>query len=526
MERLRRRFADADIAILTRNNTQVEQMTGWLLEKGIPVESERTSDITRNALIQELMSFLRFLESPIDNLSFAEFILGDIFHRISGIGKERLHQFVFDLHGRLANEKDFYIYTRFREEFAAPWQKFFEEFFKNVGLYPLYELVISIYHRFRILAHFPQSQGFLMHFLEMVKEQEEEHSDLGSFLEYFEHTPKEDLYVHASDSNAVKILTIHKSKGLEFPVVILPYLSMDIQIGTSAEDYQPSYVLERRDGFMELIRLKGKYYGFSEELYRIYAREYKTAFLSELNNIYVALTRAKEELYLFVPNKAGNRLNDARLLIPDGMREMGAPAAASDEKEKPKDTALPPLPVSLHHDWIDYLKDEFQGLGSVRNREERLKGEVIHSMLSFIGSLPVPASPAGGRQDRKEALDRAWTQAGISFPSIKDFSPYTSILSRVLETGETRLFFECGEAQVFTEKEIVDAKGHLKRLDRLILKDNEAWIVDFKSSQEPQGEQRQQVREYINIVQGIYPERRVRGYLVYLDTMEVEECYG
>ncbi len=514
--RLRRRFACADIAVLTRNNTQVEQMTGWLLEKGIPVESERTSDITQNALIQELMAFLHFLESPIDNLSFAGFILGDIFHRISGIEKERLHRFVFDLHGRLANEKDFYIYMRFREEFAASWQKFFEEFFKNVGLYPLYELIISIYHRFGILAHFPQSQGFLMHFLEMVKEQEEEHSDLGSFLEYFDHIPKEDLYVHASDSDAVKILTIHKSKGLEFPVVILPYLSMDIQIGTSAEDYQPSYVLERRDGFMELIRLKGKYYGFSEELYQIYAREYKKAFLSELNNIYVALTRAKEELYLFVPNKAGNRLNDARLLIPDGMREMGAPAAASYEREKPKDMTLSPLPVSLHHDWIDYLKEEFQDIGSVRNRQERLQGEVIHSMLSCIGNLSVD-------KDRKEALDRALTQAGVSFSFIKDFSPYMFILTRLLETGEIRPFFECGEARVFTEKEIVDTKGHLKRLDRLILKDNEAWIVDFKSSQELQGEQRQQVREYINIVQGIDPERRVRGYLVYLDTMGVEE---
>ena len=51
------RVAYGDIAILTRNNVQVEQMTRWLLEDGIRVSSERTSDITRNRIVQEVVAF-------------------------------------------------------------------------------------------------------------------------------------------------------------------------------------------------------------------------------------------------------------------------------------------------------------------------------------------------------------------------------------------------------------------------------------------------------------------------------------
>ena len=64
---IKKRFSYRDIAILTRGNQEVKAITGWLLEEGIPVESERTSDIKENGLIAELISFLQFLNSPIDH---------------------------------------------------------------------------------------------------------------------------------------------------------------------------------------------------------------------------------------------------------------------------------------------------------------------------------------------------------------------------------------------------------------------------------------------------------------------------
>ena len=513
---LHSRFAYGDIAILTRNNVQVEQMTRWLLEDGIRVSSERTSDITQNRIVQEVIAFLRFLDSPIDNLAFSAFVLGDILPKATGVTRETAHEFVFHLRERLERAKDLYAYMEFRGRFKNVWQEYFDEFFSNVGLYPLYELVVSIYSRFGLLTHFPDDQGFLMHLLELIKKQEEEHSDITSFLEYFENLAGEDMYVRAVQSDAVQILTVHKAKGLEFPVVILPYLGMDVQVGTTGDDYTPSYVLRQEDSTLALLRLKSKYYNFSDELYQIYAQEYKKAFLTELNNIYVALTRAQDELYAFIPRKVGNSFNLVQLLIPENIRETGTPGKATRQAEE--EAVVMELPASQYHDWIHYLKDEFLPAGeagSVHNRVQRLRGEVIHFMLSFIGNLD--------HVDPKESLERAQTQAQSRFPYIKDYAGYIAILEKLFKSPRAKPFFHCGKARVLTEKEIVNTQGHLKRLDRLIIGEKEVRIVDFKSSREGEDQHAAQVRDYMKIVATMYPGKTVKGWLVYLDEMEVEE---
>lgn len=516
IRQLHGRFPYQDIAILTRNNTQVQQMTHWLLEEGIQVASERTSDITQNRIVQELISFLRFLDSPIDNLAFSAFILGDIVPQATGIPRERLHEFVFQVRERLEKHKDAYVYTEFRAAFPQVWQKYFDEFFSNVGLYPLYELVVSLYSRFEVLQHFAQDQGFLMHLLELIKRQEEEHSDITSFLEYFDNLAGEDLYVRVQKTDAVQITTVHKAKGLEFPVVILPCLGMDVQVGTTGEDYTPSYILRQDDNTLELLRLKSKYCQFSDELYGIYAQEYKKAFMAELNNIYVALTRAQDELYVFLPQKISNGFNLVQLLIPEEIREIGAPVAVRAAALEKRDVLQ--LPASQYHDWIDYLKDEFQDARTVQNRPQRLRGEVIHFMLSLIGNLD--------QTDAKAALALALEQAQVRFPPLKEGKEYSSLVEQLIKDKQIRPFFYGGQAQILSEKEIVDAQGHLKRLDRLIIGETDVSIVDFKSSSEGREEYIQQVHEYITIVGGMYPGKKVRGYLVYLDNIKVEEVNG
>ena len=84
-------------------------------------------------------------------------------------------------------------------------------------------------------------------------------------------------------------------------------------------------------------------------------------------------------------------------------------------------------------------------------------------------------------------------------------------------------FFYCGDAEVFTEKEIVNSFGHTKRCDRLIITDDEVWIVDFKSTKDVEGHDRKQIQEYEVILQDIHPKKTIKGFLIYLDHFEVEE---
>jgi len=509
---LRQRFAYRDIAILSRSNAHIEQITNWLLEESILVESERTSNIQDNALIIELMHFLKFLNSSIDNLAFTSFILGELFPTASGIDSQKLHDFVFSLRERLRHEKDLYVYMEFRMHFKEAWDQFFEEFYRNVGLYPLYELVVSIYSKFQCLKHFGHDQGFLMHFLELIKTCEEDHSDIDAFLEYFEKLKGEDLYVYASDSDSVKLLTIHKAKGLEFPVVILPHLGIDIQVGSSA-DYQQSYILQIHEEMMSLMKLKDKYLKFSDDLYQIYAKEYKKAFFSELNNIYVALTRAKCEMYGFIPKKIGSSFNFAACLIPEELYERGSVHHYTTDEKKASQTLN--LAPSKYTDLIDYLKDEFLDADQVRNREQRQEGEIIHFMLSLIGNL--------SKVKISDLLPRIKQQAGHQYPHIGDFSAYVKIIEQLIGNDQLKQFFYAENTVIFTEKDIVSPQGHTKRIDRLMVTEKEVWVIDYKSSRDVQRRDEDQIRDYMAMVKGVYAKHRVKGYLVYLDGLELRE---
>ncbi len=509
---LKKRFSYREIAVLTRSNDEIERITSWLMEEGICVESERTLNIRENSVIRELVAFLRFLNSPIDNLAFAHFILGDVFTKAAGLKKEDMHAFIFSLRER----RDLYLYKEFRAAHREIWNSFIDEFFKNVGLYPLYELMISIVGRLDVLVHFKDTQGFVMRFLEVIKKQEEEHTDMDSFLESFEAMESEDLYVNVSDSDSIKIMSIHKAKGLEFPVVIIPFFGATIHAGSGGGMGQQSYLANVKEDHLEMLRIKNKHLKFSDTLSAIWHREYIKAFLSELNSLYVALTRAQSQLYAFIPKKIGNSNNVWECLIPEDMLEVGEKMISgidkTDGREDRKGQESPgrwKLPPARYHDWIDFLKDEFPGHGQVLRRQKILKGEILHFMLAMIS--------------HPSDLVQAVNQARRQYPHAEGFAEYEKILKSVLTADTLKPFFDVGQAQVFQEMDVVNRFGHTRRLDRLIVKKDEAWIVDYKSSREDTGVHKKQVEEYMDIVQEIYPQKKVKGFLIYLDECCAQE---
>jgi len=508
---LKTRLALKDIAILTRDNQEVADVTGWLLGAGISVESDRTLNVRENPLIKEIISLLRFLNSPVDNLSFASFIIGDIFARATGLKTAVMHDFLFRMRAKSRAEKDIHYYKEFREEFKDVWQEYFEEFFKAIGFYPLYELVISIFSKFQITERFLSYQGFLMRFLELIKtKEEEEFNDVGGFLEYFKDAEESDLYVHATQADSVQVLTIHKSKGLEFPVVIVPFLGMDIQIGKS----QGSYIVSAEEGELKLLRLKKAYNHFSPTLENIYRQEYKRAFIDELNNVYVALTRAKEELYVYVPDKINRSSNLVRVLIPEAQPQRG--------QKKPRQKSKPSEPVvaiapAHYQDWIAALKDEFLDESEIKNRSVLRQGEIVHFMLSLIGNI--------ADKDLTKLIEHAVTLVKQRFPDCEDLSQYSDIVKMVLSAKTLSQFFNLKAGEVYTEKEVVDSRGLTKRIDRLIVIEKEVWIVDYKSSQDDIQKHEEQVAEYMKLLKSIYPGKVIKGFLIYLDELKVREVY-
>jgi len=181
---LAKRFRYEDIALLTRNNSEVELISSWLLSENIPVESEKTLNVIENPLIKEIICFLKFLHSPISDLNFAGFILGEIFTKITGISKEEIRDFIFEINSKDKYFNQSYLYRKFSKQYPQLWVNYCQEFFKNVGFISVYELTASIYQRLGVFDKFPNQEAFFLKFLELIKKGESEYSGLGGFLEY------------------------------------------------------------------------------------------------------------------------------------------------------------------------------------------------------------------------------------------------------------------------------------------------------------------------------------------------------
>ncbi len=501
---IRQRFALRDVAILTRGNDEVEEITQWLLQEGIDASSERSSDIKNNPLIGELISLLAFLYSPVDNNAFAQFCLGSLMPKATGIEPQVLRDFLFDC-ARLKHTQEMYFYKYFRDAFPQVWEAFFEDFFRQVGVYPLYELTAGIVQRFGCEKYFPHYQGFFMHLLELVKMQEVESCDLSHFLDYYENLEGEDRFVPMAQVDALKVLTVHKAKGLEFPVVIVPYLEMDIKAGSGGRDGSQAYLLDIQDEGLSLIRLKESYRQFCPELQARYEQEYKKAFLVELNGAYVALTRAIEELYVFVPAKVGNTVNPAMFLIPEDILCSGIPAERPAAHE-PSDAHQKIKPF-VSDPWSG-LQEEFLNQPAHGARLAR-RGTFYHALLMHMGHI--------NEGNIDEALKIAWGRACHVYTPPEGPEGILADMRIFLNREEVRPFFYLPvDVPIFCEKEFVNVYGDTKRIDRLIVLEREVWIVDYKLSPGAQGEHQKQIEGYIELVRPFYPKHKISGHILYL----------
>jgi ATP-dependent exoDNAse (exonuclease V) beta subunit len=502
----KRQYNFSDIAILARNNTDITTYAEWLIEKKIPVETERTLNIRQNTVIKELISFLGFLHSPIDDVKFASFITGDIFVKASGINFSDIEQLLF----KYGNAKDKeYLYINFRQEFADAWKKYIEEFYRNVGHVPLYELAVNIIERYGVAVNFSKDKLFILRFLELIKEREKEFDDIGAFIEYFSKAEDKDLFVASAAGKAVKLMTIHKAKGLQFPVVIVPSL----ELATSKVEKSGAHLREIEDNKLSLLRLKTDYKDFSERLAGIMVEKEKNELISELCAVYVALTRAKQELYVFIPDKVIKSNNLIRLLLTEALFEKGKPS--QNNIKPPKDNSKQIIiSTQAYADMVSLLKDEMPEPGYMEDKRNLRIGDQYHFALKQIFLL----------EDKTKAgiIGSAAKAAAKAYPELLSFEEIKTKLTLVVEANTIKPFFFNSNAKVHNELDIVLSSGASARIDRLMVLGDKVFVIDYKSSKKGAESHSLQVKKYVKAAKELYPEKTVEGYIIYLDEVKAE----
>ena len=504
-----------EVAFLVMSNEETEILTAWLSEQGFQAESQVTMDIRKNRVTQEIISFLKFLGSPADNFSLSSFLSGDIFRRAAGITRE-------ESYARLNALKDERIYyTAFRKTYPAEWKTCFEHFFKKAGFLPPYDLVSEFLKVYNVLQNFPGSESFVMRLLEFINQLEKKgENSLRALLDYWVSSDEDDdsfQLVLPSCPDAIKVKTIFKAKGLGFPVVFMVFLPHTVRDNS---------FLAEENGRMTMKYITKEYAGFCPGLREEYEAETKRKFFDEFNELYVGMTRAKDELRAFIcETHQSNELaalagtEQAPAAVPATVAEGPAENQEGYARKKPASDA-PAVPAERIKDtpgWGRRISRRVSGTEAFKDpgvMERKKRGEFIHGVLSSIN---------GAGEITREFMDEKLKAAAERQRYAGDLKEAGSVLAGLFRDERVRKWFS---AKGENEKEVVSGKGETFRMDRVVCSEGLVEIIDFKSGGADKEKHLEQVRNYIRLVSEAGSGRTVKGYIVYIEENRVVEAGG
>ncbi|QEE48926.1 AAA family ATPase [Flavobacterium alkalisoli] len=459
-------FNYRDIVLLTRRRQPGVLLANFLTENKVPILSSETLLIENAAEVKLIINLLRYLKSNANKEAKAHFLY---FAANSQNLGQRTHDFIAE-----GMEQP-------TEEALEFWLKNYgiSISFKNCRKRSLYEAVETIIDAF---IKEKGNQSYVQYFLDLVLEKDvRAQSGIADFLEYWDNNGSKFSIPSPEGNDAVRIMTIHKSKGLEFPVVIFPFAEEDY-----AKSPRDKMWLELDDetlGFQKaLIDSKKEVAEYGDKASELYTIKSQEEMLDNINILYVALTRAEEQLYI-ISNRnftsKGELTNNMssyfiKYLMQKGVfdnriagYEFGSPEKISGAKE-----------YVSNQQTIKVVGERFSPRGvKIAQRESlmwgtnQLKaiefGNVMHEILSFVHTA----------DDIDLAIIKA-TEAGL-ITKLQEEEIKLS-LEAVVHHDELKEFFT-PDSIVFNEQNIIRKNIQTIKPDRVTIKDNKAWLLDYKT---------------------------------------------
>lgn len=488
-------FSYKDICILARKNYHGNVIANYLVEQKIPVVSSDSLLLKHNFEINTIISYLGYLVNNEDVISASAVI--NYLLQSGRITEADFHNYLSQLSKKIPLSE---VLKQCDIHLDA----------EELSLNNLLDNCITIINALQLNK---RGYQYVRFFLDEVNEfLVSKNSNISSFFDWWETRSNRASMIIPDSTNAVKIMTIHASKGLEFPVVIIPYCNWSLY---QANDSWVNVTHERVQLPATVISLSQKVAdsGFGAE----FETEQQEQLLDNLNLLYVAFTRAIERLHIISTSSTSNRLK----LVSDWLKEfvqLTYPAGNNDVYEIGE-----PQQKQSHHAVSNVLHFNLQPLAFdtpknvvrikasyLNNTEEteqaKQQGILVHWLLSKITT----------EADIDDSLKAGIMEGLINkeeIPALKDK------LLRLIQHEKMSAYFKPGLTYRL-EAELIMETGELLRPDRIIFTDTETILIDYKTGKENNKKYFMQMYKYETALLKMgYPN--IKKLLVYIDDMTI-----
>lgn len=522
-----------EIAILVRKNIEAQRIADFLIRKNIPVVSPDSLMLSQSDSVRRVISWLRLIAQPDDRLALATAI--ELNQGMIGVPDASNLLNLNQLRGEQLLEEVFGFNS------------------SNLSFYDLYTLTVYILRS----CHLNDPPDvFCMALLEQVKGQNRyKPLSLEKFLNEWDQNQDHWAVSFPENMNAIRIMTIHKAKGLEFPIVIRPYLFSRPDYHSTEWVASSKILNDRKNGFWSNFEIPWLYLNSSSKLkdsdikglQEFYNEVTEKQLIEDLNLMYVAFTRAKERLYILA-YPPSSKDSDFNLLANSSMEVLKEYFGFNDGQvfTYPKDGFMKSGEEETKREGEEETKRQRDGETERYGEEEEIvrSGEGENGRMGdrgieekVISANMLPKRHLAPKEWKASSPDteREWgamvhlllsrTHEPEVLKEIPEFHQMTKKMGetfgsalieklRILKDDPLYSVVFERQGEKLTEREILLPDGKWLRPDLVVLGKNFTVIIDYKTGQ-PNTQYKEQMREYIKALSDAgYPS--VEGYLVYL----------
>ncbi len=520
-------YQQKDICILLRTKSEIASLINELssqkLNNGEILQFIAPEGLTifQNEEVDFIIAFLRVLLNPYDKIANA--VCWNYYLKQS---KNLSGDFYYD-----EKLSEIFIY-QFNEDPA------FKDIHFNLSKMDVYQLCLNIIEFFKIPFH-----SYVQKLLNIVSLYVHQYASQGNtlddFLDFWENNKRKFTIQVGQDLNAVKVYTIHKSKGLEFPVVITN-LNFNSNVKSNhywcslPDNFTISWKYNDKNIFVNDFQNLTMYLPFEtiQLLDADFARhKSEEAHLENINLIYVALTRAVNRLYVF--GEINNRYDDCKyyeyivkpkiknLFREKPMRNLNTDNDKQQEgsskkvfyygvyEERPNIQTRSSDTISIVEEKLVYNPNVLLSDDANPYSDEIGMGIKVHKLLEFVNDNAI-----------EKPLKKAIAKGLINFDELKHFE---AIFQQLVDHSELKQYFDPNNIQyVLNELEVISGEEEVYRPDKIIFtKQNEIIVLEFKTGLHSSKHQLQ-LSKYVGIIQSLYQSKNVMGYLIYLKDNSLE----